>query len=79
MIGKIVIRLIKIYQKTLSPDTGVLNKIGLTKNVCVFSPTCSEYTIQAVENYGVIRGLYKGVRRILRCHPWQKDHIDPLK
>ncbi|MCK5096320.1 MAG: membrane protein insertion efficiency factor YidD [Candidatus Pacebacteria bacterium] len=76
---KIVIWLLKKYQYYLSPDTGIPKKIGLTKKVCVFYPTCSDYTIQAVEKYGVVLGLFKGFRRILRCHPWQKEHIDPLK
>lgn len=69
---------IRKYQTYLSPDTGFFRKIGLTKHVCAFYPTCSEYTIQAVEKYGVFKGLYKGLLRILRCHPWQKNHIDPL-
>lgn len=79
MFKKTTVKIIKIYQKTLSPDSGFLNKIGLTKNTCKFFPTCSEYTIQAVEKYGVLIGLYKGFCRILRCHPWQKNHIDLLK
>jgi len=78
MFKKTIVKLIKIYQKTLSPDSGFPNKIGLTKNTCKFFPTCSEYTIQAVEKYGVLKGLYKGFCRVLRCHPWQKEHIDPL-
>ena len=79
MFKKTIVKIIKIYQKTLSPDSGIPNKIGLTKNTCKFFPTCSEYTIQAVEKYGVFVGLYKGFRRVLRCHPWQKNHIDLLK
>lgn len=47
-------------------------------NSCVFLPTCSEYTKEAIQKYGVIIGVYKGFRRILRCHPWQKNHFDPL-
>lgn len=46
---------------------------------CVFYPTCSEYTKQAIEKYGSFKGVYLGFRRILRCHPWQKNHIDPVK
>jgi putative membrane protein insertion efficiency factor len=71
-----LIALIHAYQKYLSPDTGVFRS-GKRKT-CVFFPSCSEYTIQALEKYGVLRGCYMGVRRILRCHPWQKNHIDPL-
>ena len=65
---KIVIWLINVYQK-----------IPLrAHSSCVFLPTCSEYTKEAVLKYGVFIGLYKGFRRILRCHPWQKKHYDPL-
>ena len=73
---KLVIYFIVIYQKVFSLDTGIFAiKKGTT---CVFFPTCSEYTKQAVEKYGVFKGLFLGFRRILRCHPWQKEHIDPL-
>lgn len=76
---KAIVLCIRKYQIYLSPDTGFLRKIGLTKHVCAFYPTCSEYTVQAVKKYGVLKGLYKGILRILRCHPWQKNHIDPLQ
>jgi hypothetical protein len=46
---------------------------------CVFIPTCSEYTKQAIKKYGSFAGIRKGFFRILRCHPWQKNHIDILK
>ena len=45
---------------------------------CVFLPTCSEYTKEAIIKYGSFIGIYKGFKRILRCHPWQKNHYDPL-
>jgi len=72
---KLLISFIRAYQHTISPDTG-----GLTtrRYSCVFYPTCSQYTIEAIEKYGVGRGVVVGIRRILRCHPWQKDRIDPL-
>lgn len=67
---KLAVSLINFYQKRLS----------LLKNpTCVFYPTCSEYTKQAFQKYGILKGLYLGFRRILRCHPWQKEHIDVLK
>lgn len=73
---KIIVSIINFYQKFISLDTGVfsINK-GTT---CVFFPTCSEYTKDAVLKYGVLKGVFMGTRRILRCHPWQKKHIDPL-
>lgn len=68
--------LISFYQKFLSLDTGIFAiRKGTT---CVFYPTCSEYTKEAILKYGVLKGVIMGVRRILRCHPWQKNHIDPL-
>jgi hypothetical protein len=63
--------LINFYQKYIS--------VFLKKNTCVFYPSCSEYTKQAIEKYGVLKGIYLGIKRILRCHPWQKNHLDPLK
>ncbi|GMQ95345.1 MAG: membrane protein insertion efficiency factor YidD [Patescibacteria group bacterium] len=78
--GRLSIFLIRVYQKTFSPDHGLLGKTGVRKtSTCVFYPTCSEYTIHAIEKYGVASGLYKGVKRVFRCHPWQKRHIDPLR
>ncbi|MEK7564548.1 MAG: membrane protein insertion efficiency factor YidD [Patescibacteria group bacterium] len=63
------IRLIDLYKKYISPSI---------KGNCVFYPTCSDYTKQAIEKYGIFKGMYLGFLRILRCHPWQKDHIDPV-
>lgn len=78
MVKKICLKLIRFYQKTLSPDTGFFSKI-YSEQTCRFNPTCSEYTYQAIERYGVIKGIYLGARRILRCHPWSKGGRDPVK
>ena len=67
---KIFIFLIKFYQKAISPFLG---------RRCRFYPTCSEYTKQAVEKYGALKGLYLGLIRILKCHPFHKEGYDPLK
>ena len=67
---KIIIFLIKFYQKAISPFLG---------RRCRFHPTCSEYTKQAVEKYGALKGLYLGLIRILKCHPFHKGGYDPLK
>lgn len=64
-----LIKLIEFYQK---------NSSGLKRPSCVFYPTCSEYTKLAIEKYGAPKGIYLGVGRILRCHPWQKNRIDPV-
>lgn len=74
---KLVITLIKFYQKYLSLDKGPLK--FLFPGVCRFTPTCSQYTINAVYKYGVLKGLYRGFKRIIRCTPFSKGGNDPVK
>lgn len=75
-IRKPFLLLIRVYQKVLSPDQGYITKIIPLRPTCGMYPTCSEYTYIAIEKYGVIKGVYKGFFRILRCHPYQKNRID---
>lgn len=70
---KISIFLIKLYKKSLSP---IFSFLGIN---CKYYPTCSEYTIQAIEKYGFLRGTFIGLKRILRCNPFSKGGYDPLK
>jgi len=74
-----LIWLIKKYQKYLSFDTGVPKKLMPSLHVCRFTPTCSQYTIEAIEKYGTVKGLYLGVFRIVRCNPFNKGGVDPVK
>lgn len=76
---QLALSLIRFYQKNLSLDTGLAKKLFLTDKVCRFTPTCSQYTYQAIDKYGIITGLYKGLKRICRCHPWNKGGYDPVK
>jgi putative component of membrane protein insertase Oxa1/YidC/SpoIIIJ protein YidD len=79
MIRSLFVFFIHIYQKYLSFDTGIPKKIGLSKGyVCMHYPTCSEYTKQAIEKYGVKKGFLLGVKRIYSCRPGQNPKIDPL-
>jgi putative membrane protein insertion efficiency factor len=57
--------------------TGWLKQSGIIKDTCVFYPTCSFYAIESIEKHGMLKGTYRAARRILRCHPWQKNHFDP--
>ena len=75
---KRVIFFIKLYQKTLSPDHGVF-KHRHPHGFCRFYPTCSDYSIQAIDKYGIIKGGIKSAWRILRCNPFNKGGNDPLK
>lgn len=73
-----LIKLIKIYQKTLSFDHGFFSFL-FPHGYCRFYPTCSNYGIQAIEKYGVIKGGAKTAWRIMHCNPWNKGGIDPVK
>ncbi|MFA4871716.1 MAG: membrane protein insertion efficiency factor YidD [Patescibacteria group bacterium] len=73
-----LLRLIRIYQKTLSFDQGVF-KVFFPNGYCRFHPSCSEYGYQAIEKYGIIRGGLKALGRIFRCNPFSKGGNDPLK
>ena len=75
-IGNTLIWLIKLYQKVFSPDRGFMRMIFNTQSHCVMSPSCSEYMILTINKYGPFFGVYRGIKRILRCHPFQKNLID---
>lgn len=68
--SKFEILLIKGYQKYISSAFG---------KRCIFYPSCSEYTKQAVDKYGIIKGNIIGIKRILKCNPWSIGGIDHLK
>ncbi len=65
---KILIGLIRIYQKIPGP----------WHNMCRHIPTCSNYTIEAISEYGSIKGLYLGIKRVLKCNPWGTSGYDPV-
>jgi len=69
---KILIFLIKVYQKLISP---IFEMLGVK---CKYYPTCSEYTKQAIKKYGCIKGCLKGSKRILKCNPFSRGGYDPL-
>lgn len=69
IVAGIILALLWIYQKGISPYTPAS---------CRFQPTCSEYMVQAVRKYGVLKGVWLGIRRILRCHPWGGSGYDPV-
>lgn len=74
----LVINVIRIYQKTLSPDHGIM-KSRFPYGYCRFNPTCSEYGVQAIQKHGLIKGGVMTCWRILRCNPWNKGGNDPVK
>ena len=66
---KLLILIIKFYRLVISP---------LKPPSCRFIPTCSEYAILAIEKYGIIRGGYMAIKRILKCHPFHPGGYDPI-
>ncbi|WP_414040508.1 membrane protein insertion efficiency factor YidD [Acidithiobacillus sp. M4-SHS-6] len=60
---------VRTYQYAISPLLG---------HHCRFYPTCSEYTCQAIERYGIVKGSWLGIKRIGRCHPWHAGGVDPV-
>ena len=69
MIKNFIIFIVKLYRRYISP---------LKKPCCRFYPTCSQYCIEAVSKYGAARGLFLFIKRILKCHPWNKGGYDPV-
>lgn len=67
--------LIRLYQKTLSLDHGPLAKY-MSRPVCKYHPTCSQYGYEAIMKYGVLKGLPKTIWRIVRCNPWSRGGFD---
>jgi hypothetical protein len=64
-----VMALIRIYQLILSPYIGPK---------CRYSPTCSQYAMEALKKYGLFKGLWLAVKRVSRCHPWGGHGVDPV-
>lgn len=69
MFRRLLILPVRFYQRCISP---------LTPPACRYTPTCSQYMIEAIEKHGALKGFYLGVRRILRCHPWGGYGYDPV-
>lgn len=74
---RIILKLIKTYQETISPDHGIIPFGGAAMR-CRFYPSCSQYTLEAVNRYGVLRGALKGLWRILKCNPLSKGGVDSV-
>jgi len=69
MVKWLILKLLRLYQ-----GFGFLQI-----NVCRFKPTCSHYTYQAIEKYGILKGTFMGVKRVLKCHPGNPGGFDPVK
>jgi hypothetical protein len=65
----VAIAFVKFYQYCIRP---------LLPNACRYTPSCSEYSIEAIKKYGAFKGSWLGIKRISRCHPWGKHGYDPV-
>jgi putative membrane protein insertion efficiency factor len=69
MLGKMLIALVRAYQYVLSPWVG---------NQCRYYPSCSHYMVEAIDRHGAFAGLWLGLKRVFRCHPWAPGGADPV-
>ncbi len=67
--SRILIEIIRFYRRFISP---------LKTFHCIYTPTCSQYAIEAIEKYGALKGSFLAAKRILRCHPFHKGGYDPV-
>lgn len=69
LISRALMRMIRGYQRYVSP---------ILPDSCIYTPTCSEYMLEAIQKYGAVRGGWLGIKRILRCHPFHRGGYDPV-
>jgi putative membrane protein insertion efficiency factor len=67
---KLIVATLRLYKQVVSP---------LLPSACRYYPSCSDYMRQAVEKYGPVRGLWMGVKRLARCHPFHAGGLDPVR
>lgn len=75
-LGTVLIFFIKIYQKLFSFDHAFWKKYAGNYRVCIYHPSCSEYTVLAIKKHGAFNGMLMGIARILRCNPFSKGGND---
>lgn len=68
--SRVAILLLRVFKYAISP---------ILPPACRFTPTCSEYTADAINQYGVLKGAFLGIRRLLRCHPFSTGGYDPVR
>ncbi len=75
IVRKVVRIIIRVYQKFIRP---LFSPVFLSQR-CRFFPSCSEYALEAIEKYGILKGSWLSLKRIGRCHPWSAGGLDPVR
>lgn len=75
---KLFVFLINVYQALLSPDHSPLFKHRHPHGFCRFYPSCSQYTKEAIEKHGAVKGFGLGFKRIIKCNPWAEPKVDKV-
>jgi len=79
ILKRIELLTIKLYQKTLSLDHGYMGEIFPNLRACKFIPSCSEYGYEAVSSFGIFKGNFLAIKRVVKCNPWaQPGQYDPV-
>lgn len=66
---RLAVAAVRFYQRAISP---------LLPNACIYTPSCSQYTLEAIQKYGALKGCWLGFRRIMRCNPFHEGGYDPV-
>lgn len=77
MIQKSILTLIQFYKKTETIRMYMAHMLHIAPGHCIFQPTCSEYMSDAIKKYGVVKGIWRGIGRLIRCRPGAKGGHDP--
>lgn len=78
IVTRAIIASIIVYQKTISPDHGILTYVSRTQH-CRFFPSCSDYAVQSLRQYGLMTGIMLSTGRIVRCNPFCAGGYDPVR
>ena len=77
--GRVLSKIFKPYLKMLCMRLIIFYQKRISRHTCLYRPTCSQYTLESINNRGVIFGIFLGAWRILRCNPFSKGGYDPPK